>query len=365
VHVVSGSLFSNLTVPSSFCCFMSNLVSVTIPGNITGIGGTFLADCTSFNQVLDLPSSLTSIGGGFLSGCVSFNQPLVLPDGITLISNNFLDGCTSFNQSLTIPDFVQTIPTQFLYGCSSFNSPLVLPSSLTSIGDRFMFGCSAFGYPLSLPSSLTSVGSAFMLSCGMFLGPLAVGSLSPSVFGASDHTLSVMFSSDLAYMSGVRIGGAGALAFKARFPDIAGTNGFYRRLLAPSDQSFTFYFDGVPNGFGVELETYSETYGQRSWSMSFPISPVDARIASDCTRIDLKLTPAPGASDISFVFGQFEFDSFNVSQQEMCTVAAYDQGRGLYVTFDGYSGGFFSNAVADVTVNGVSINNINFRVYYV
>lgn len=93
-------------IPKYMFLSLSNLTSVTLPTNITGIGNQAFQDC----------SGLTSI---------------TIPAGITAIDTLTFSNCSGL-KSITIPSSVTTIYDYGLRGCSSLTS-LTIPSSVTSI----------------------------------------------------------------------------------------------------------------------------------------------------------------------------------------------------------------------------------------
>jgi hypothetical protein len=385
VHIFDGPLFTDFSVPAYFCNNMLSLASLNIPGSVVSIGDYFLSGCSNFNGLFALPSSLVSIGSYFLNlcsgfnqplvlpagiesigtyflySCISFNNPLVLPDSLAVVPLNFMQYCKAFNSMLTLPSSVFSIGSIFLYGCEKFNQPLLLPPS-EGIGASFMSGCKAFNQPLDLPSNLVAVGANFMRETDSFVGPLGLGSLSPNIFSESEYTLAVFSSTVPAYVTGISVSGGNASGFAQRFPDSAGP--LYRKLLVVMpppviDLSFSVTAAIAQVGIPTELETYSGALGQRVFVLDHGV-PVNVRAALDCSRMDLRMGMTGNAQFTSFVF-----NSFDASEMYHCSVSVADYGARLHLQVDdGGLGDYSCVANVSVTIGGITIDNVEFRIYY-
>ena len=125
-----------------------NLTSVTIPDNVTNIGGGLFYDCTSLTSVV-LPKNITSLSA-------HSDQTIMMsyPTG-------FFEGCSSLT-SFTIPSSVTSIGHRAFSSCSSLTS-LTIPSSVTSIGDN------AFAWTglisATIPNTVKEVGGGLFCGC--------------------------------------------------------------------------------------------------------------------------------------------------------------------------------------------------------
>jgi len=101
----------------------TSLTSVTIPNNVTFIGGEAFTGCTSLTSVT-IPSGVTSIDdGGY---------------GKNVVWGAFL-GCSGLT-NVTIGNGVTSIGRQAFYMCSALTS-VTIPSGVTNIGSYAFYGC--------------------------------------------------------------------------------------------------------------------------------------------------------------------------------------------------------------------------------
>ena len=115
------------------------VVSVTIPNDVTTIGGGAFEDCSSLTSIT-IPNSVTSIGGRAFSHCSSLAS-VTIPNSVTSIGGRAFSHCSSL-ASVTIPNSVTSIGNSAFSDCSSLTS-LTIPNSVTSIGDAAFYGCSS------------------------------------------------------------------------------------------------------------------------------------------------------------------------------------------------------------------------------
>ena len=106
------------------------LVSVTLPDDMTVIPQAFFSGCTSLRDIT-LPPGLETIKREAFLGCVSLRD-IELPVGLRTIGRGAFDGCVSLGPALTLPDGLQTLETCSFRGCTSLTG-IYLPASITSI----------------------------------------------------------------------------------------------------------------------------------------------------------------------------------------------------------------------------------------
>ena len=124
-----------------------NVISITVPDDITEIGDLAFANLKSL-QTVTLPESLTTIGYGAFSGCTSLTS-IEIPSGVTELtappSINRSEGmfykCTSLT-SVAIRGNITAIPANTFNGCSKL-SEVSLPDSVTDISYYAFNGCSS------------------------------------------------------------------------------------------------------------------------------------------------------------------------------------------------------------------------------
>ena len=167
---LNGSKIASVTVPEgvtelnyTFSGF-KDLIRVTLPKSLAGIGeGTFY-NCSSLTSVTFAgDSQLTTIGSSAFSGCSSLTG-ITIPEGVTTISDGAFSGCTSLT-SVTIPEGVTTIGSSAFSGCSSLTS-VTIPESVTSIGYDAFSSCGSLA-SVELPKNLTVISHGTFSSCGL------------------------------------------------------------------------------------------------------------------------------------------------------------------------------------------------------
>lgn len=107
-----------------------DLISITIPNNVTTIDKYAFQGCSSLNA-LTIPNSVTTIDSYAFSGCSSLKS-LTMQNGVTSIGDNAFNYCSSL-ESITIPNSVTSIGSGAFQGCSSLAS-ITIPNSVTFIG---------------------------------------------------------------------------------------------------------------------------------------------------------------------------------------------------------------------------------------
>ena len=140
----------NTTRVIAACAFEScaNLTSVTIPDNVTNIGGGLFYYCTSLTSVV-LPKNITS-----LSAHSDQTMMMSYPAG-------FFEGCSSL-ASFTIPNSVTSIGEHAFLYCSALTS-ITIPNSVTSIGDCAFAHSGLFS--ATIPNTVKEVGGGLFYGC--------------------------------------------------------------------------------------------------------------------------------------------------------------------------------------------------------
>ena len=108
----------------------SNLVSVTLPENMTTIENDVFRDCSSLLSIA-IPESVTTIGSGVFYGCSSLLD-INIPNGVTKIDDWTFIGCSSLT-SVTIPNSVTEIGDYAFQDCYGLTSIYCLAKTPPSI----------------------------------------------------------------------------------------------------------------------------------------------------------------------------------------------------------------------------------------
>ena len=139
------SSLTGITIPDgvtaigdSACSGCSSLTGITIPESVTSIGYDAFSSCGSLASV-ELPKNLTVISDGTFSSCGLTS--VKIPDGVTAIGDSAFSRCRNLTD-VSIPDGVTTIGSSAFYDCSSLTS-VTIPESVTSIGSRAFSYCDA------------------------------------------------------------------------------------------------------------------------------------------------------------------------------------------------------------------------------
>ena len=139
----------------------TGLTSITIPNNITSIGGGAFSGCTGLTSIT-IPNSVTSIGGSAFYGCTGLTS-ITLPDSIggAIGSQTFMN-CTGLT-SITLPKGVTSIGEWAFCGCSGLTF-VPIPTGVTSIGNQAFAGCSGLT-SVTIPTSVTFIGVQAFAGC--------------------------------------------------------------------------------------------------------------------------------------------------------------------------------------------------------
>ena len=190
--------------------------TITIPAQITSIGGSAFRECKSLTSVkfegdikkfnngntfylctalesVDL-APLTSLAKGMFYGCTAI-ELVDIPAGLTSISNNafYQTGLTS----VTIPNGVTSIGSSAFNNCTELTE-VNIPSSVTSIGDSTFKSCTALT-SITLPNGLTSISSSAFHSSALtsISIPSTVKTVGGDAFKGCKSLVTVIFEGEL------------------------------------------------------------------------------------------------------------------------------------------------------------------------
>lgn len=189
----------------------SKITSVTVPEGVTELNYTFYG----FKDLIrvTLPKSLTGIGEKTFYKCTSLIS-ITIPDGVTAIGDSACSSCTSL-ASVTIPASVTSIGDRAFEDCSGLTS-VTIPEGVTVIGSGAFSSCSSLA-SVDLPKNLTVISSGAFSGCGLTSvkipdGVTAIGS---SAFSWCSYL------TDVSIPDGVTTIGAGAFCGCEKLPGIA------------------------------------------------------------------------------------------------------------------------------------------------
>ena len=166
---LNGSKIASVTVPEgvtelkyTFYGF-KDLIRVTLPKSLTGIGATTFYNCTSLTSVT-IPEGVTSIGSNAFSWCSSLTS-VTIPESVTSIGYDAFSWCSSLT-GITIPESVTSIGESAFYQCTALTS-VTIPKSVTNIGESAFYRCASLtSVTFSGDCQLTTVGKSAFDMCG-------------------------------------------------------------------------------------------------------------------------------------------------------------------------------------------------------
>ena len=161
----------------------TNIVTVSIPNGVTGIGAQAFAGCSwllgvtlpanlpaiadeTFWQCyqmtdIQIPNSVTNIGASAFYSCASLHN-LVIPDSVRVISDNAFQRCWRL-QTITMGSGTTNIGDYAFSSCSNLVT-IRFGQRVATIGNRAFAGCNAL-MSVVLPRSLVNLGTYAFASC--------------------------------------------------------------------------------------------------------------------------------------------------------------------------------------------------------
>lgn len=141
------------------CSGCTSLASVTIPASVATIGDGAFEDCSGLTSVT-IPEGVATIGIGAFKECCNLVN-VTIPDSVTAIGKYAFMYCGSLT-SITLPEGLTAINDWVFSGCVRLTS-VTIPEGVTSIGDSAFWRCSRL--TITLPESVTSIGEDAFYSC--------------------------------------------------------------------------------------------------------------------------------------------------------------------------------------------------------
>lgn len=156
----------------------SNLTTVSVFSNLTGIGDSAFEDCTSLTGLTSFHPSLgiETIGAKAFKGCASltsFNLP-----ALTTIGDNAFENCTSL-ANVNMQEGLISIGAGAFKGCAALTR-LNLPEGITAIAAETCSGCTALTH-IEFPSTLTSIGDRAFEDCQEIMHIFSHAIVAPTV----------------------------------------------------------------------------------------------------------------------------------------------------------------------------------------
>ena len=235
----------------------NNLVGITIPEGVTGIGNSAFSGCTGLMSVT-IPDGVTSIGAGVFSGCT----------GLT---------------NITIPESVEHIGASAFYGCTGLTG-ITLPDNLEGIGNYAFKNCSGLT-SITVPTSVIMIGESAFGGCSN-LEEVTIPFVGITVDSTDDFT--AVFSTKSASLKRVTVGGRICIAEKT----LTGFSGF------TGIESITILDDVTSIG----ANAFQGCTGLKSITISNDVSSIGNRAFAGCTGLTSITIPSSVESIGNFAF---------------------------------------------------------------
>ena len=234
-----------------------------IPAATDYVGASAFEGCTGLTSLrFGSGSELGDIADRTFYGCTGLLS-VTLPENVTEIGGSAFYGCTGL-LSMTLPESVATIGESAFYGCSSL-SVLSLGESLETIGESAFYNCSALT-DLHLSQAVNSVGNRAFYGC-LSLRTVRVDNPEPPVAYANTFSADTYLNATLSVPSGSQEAYNMAECWynfrnKEEFP--------FGSVEAVGDDALNVYFDGselIVDGAGDDavVDVYNIA-GQRVYS---------------------------------------------------------------------------------------------------
>ena len=234
-----------------------------IPAATDYVGASAFEGCTGLTSLrFGSGSELGDIADRTFYGCTGLLS-VTLPENVTEIGGSVFYGCTGL-LSMTLPESVATIGESAFYGCSSL-SALSLGESLETIGESAFYNCSALT-DLHLSQAVNSVGNRAFYGC-LSLRTVRVDNPEPPVAYANTFSVDTYLNATLSVPSGSQEAYNMAECWynfrnKEEFP--------FGSVEAVGDDALNVYFDGselIVDGAGDDavVDVYNIA-GQRVYS---------------------------------------------------------------------------------------------------
>lgn len=177
----------------------TNLISVTLPPNLTDINKNCFRDCSNL-EYIKIPDSVTQIRSYVFSGCSKLKLDK-LPAGLQELSENCFAGCSeitisyipasaipyncfSENIKITISQLPSTITSLYsncFYNCQNITVSEI-PESCTHISGHAFQGCSSIT-SMDILGEVTTIGDAAFYDCAE-LSSVTLRTTTPSTLGS-------------------------------------------------------------------------------------------------------------------------------------------------------------------------------------
>lgn len=149
-------------IPAYLAEGLNNLISISIPSNVTSIGKNAFANCTSLAELNFNATSCADFNTSSLPFANSFISTIHVGDDVQKIPANFANGLTTL-RSVTIGNSVMTIGSSAFYGCYCLTD-VTMGNSVTTIGNSAFYNCTGLNN-VSMGNSVTTINNSAFYGC--------------------------------------------------------------------------------------------------------------------------------------------------------------------------------------------------------
>ena len=169
----------------------SELISVSIPDNVTDLGESTFEGCKKLVEV-HLGTGITAIRSEDFYNCTAL-KTINIPSTVTEIGNKAFDNCSALT-SISLPDGLESIGTYAFYGTGL--TKIIMGDGLKTIGSSAFSYCSSLTQAV-IGSNVTTIGGSAFKKCPLTSVkiPNSVTSLGGSAFEDCNKLLSVQIGS--------------------------------------------------------------------------------------------------------------------------------------------------------------------------
>jgi len=192
INVIINDGVTNIGNEAFIDC--NQITLITIPTTVLSIGNSAFSGCGNI-QTITLPNSITSIGTNCFNNCLKLNS-ITLPNNISKIDSYTFNNCDLL-KTITIPDSVRQIGNYAFNDCSGLTS-IIIPNWVNTIGNFGFYKCSNLN-SLTFSSRLITIGDNAFNFCSKLTSitiPDSVKYIKNATFASCSLLTDIIFSAN-------------------------------------------------------------------------------------------------------------------------------------------------------------------------
>ena len=209
-NLVSVSIPNEVTTIGAYAfSWCSSLTDITISNGVTTIERDTFYKCVGLKSII-IPNSVTRIGEEAFGYCDGLTS-IIIPGSVTSIERYAFENCNNL-ESLTLSNGVMNIETRAFIGCSSLTN-VTIPSSICSMGEGVFQDCESLVSVVFLDGA-TTVGDGTFLNCTSLSSvtiPNSITKIGYSVFSNCARLESIRIPNNVTIIDGDAFGGCANL----------------------------------------------------------------------------------------------------------------------------------------------------------